>query len=110
MRFQITRADGRSNSQVLIDLMKDAVPGRLFGYEELSAALSAGADHTYTVADICGVVTGAGSRLLRADAIEAGIRRFAGRCKSVNAGSQCVRPKWHPGSHLNQNVRRWRGV
>lgn len=46
-----------------------------------------------------------------ADAIERGIRRFAGRCKEKTHRDtvlQCVRPKHHPGTHLAQCGKRWR--
>lgn len=39
MTFEITRTDGRSNQQVLIDTVKNEEPGRLFTYDELKQAL-----------------------------------------------------------------------
>lgn len=50
-----------------------------------------------------------------ADAIEAAIRRFSGRCPSKTDRQEtrgvvrrCVRHKYHDGPHVNQNGLRWR--
>lgn len=63
--FEITRIDGRSNAQVIIDLTKDAEPGRIFTYPELASALESGADKKYSVSAIRGAVVGAMPRLLK---------------------------------------------
>ena len=64
-KFEITRKDGRANSQVLIDLVKGAEAGRLFTYEELGEALSEGAPHGFNVRAVRGVVISALARLLK---------------------------------------------
>lgn len=63
-RFAISRQDGRSNAQVLIDYVKAGEAGRVFSYEELQAELSAGTDREFSVGDVQGVVVEAGRRLL----------------------------------------------
>jgi hypothetical protein len=63
--FAITRKDGRSNSQVVVDYVRDSEPGRLFTYDELAAALSVGSDRGFTARDVCQAVRGALLRLLR---------------------------------------------
>lgn len=45
---KITRKDGRSNRQVISDLVKDARPGTILSDEVICDALSAGSNHTYT--------------------------------------------------------------
>lgn len=63
--FQITRSDGRSNAQVIIDLVKDANPGTHFSYNVLTAALTDGAVRTYANQDACQIVRIANVRLLK---------------------------------------------
>lgn len=63
--FKITREDGRSNAQVIIDLVEGAEPGTLYRYDELGEALSAGTSRVYGRSDICGAVGQANDRLLR---------------------------------------------
>jgi len=46
-RFAITRDDGRSNAQVVVDLVKDGAPGRIYTIEEFQAALAVGTDRTF---------------------------------------------------------------
>lgn len=62
--FAITRKDGRSNAQVILDLVKHGEPGRLYTYEELGTALNH-EGKTYQVNEICAAVRLAGPRLLR---------------------------------------------
>jgi len=62
--FAITRADGRSNSQVILDTVKQAEPGRLFTYRELTEALSIGTGHVYDHRAVCSAVRAATTRLL----------------------------------------------
>lgn len=64
-RFAITRVDGRSNVQTLLDFLKGCEPGRTFTYDELRTALSEGASRSFTVADVRGIVGQAYTRLLR---------------------------------------------
>jgi len=63
-RFTITRADGRSNAQVILDYVRDGVPGRLYTYEELGQVLSVGTDRSYDDKAVGGVVRQAAPRLL----------------------------------------------
>ena len=62
--FAITRAVGRSNSQVILDTVKQAEPGRLFSYRELTEALSIGTGHVYDHRAVCSAVRAATTRLL----------------------------------------------
>lgn len=68
MRFTITRADGRSNAQVILDLVKDKPAGTVFSYEEFLTALSAGSNHTYDVSAVQGVAVKVYPRLLKEQA------------------------------------------
>lgn len=63
--FKIARVDGRSNAQVIIDCVKDGEPGRVYGYDELAAALSVGTDRTYGIESVRASVIAACPRLLR---------------------------------------------
>lgn len=63
--FAITRSDGRSNAQVLLDYVKDGEPGRVYTFADLGSALDAGTDRRFTTSDVRNVVTAASRRLLR---------------------------------------------
>jgi len=63
--FAITRADGRSNTQVICDLVGECQPGRIFSYEELGKFLSAGTRRNYEIEDVQGAVRLAGPKLGR---------------------------------------------
>jgi hypothetical protein len=67
-QFKITRADGRSNAEVILDLIKDAEPGRTFSYDECLAALSEGTDTVYSSRDVQRIVTSAVPRMLKEQA------------------------------------------
>jgi len=67
-KFEITRLDGRSNSQVVLDHVKDKPPGTVFSYEELQAALSSGTSRRYSQSDVQSIVTAAYPRLLKEQA------------------------------------------
>ena len=64
-RFVISRLDGRSNGQVILDLVKAGTPGEVYTYEALGAALSEGTDRAYGVSEVRSVVIGTFSRLLK---------------------------------------------
>jgi hypothetical protein len=51
-RFLPVRIDGRSDAQILLDLVKDAGPDTLFPYEEIEEALGAGITEPVTRARI----------------------------------------------------------
>jgi hypothetical protein len=63
--FTISRVDGRSNQQVVIDYVAKAQPGRVFTFEELIEELSAGIDREYDHSAVCGIVNQANPRLLK---------------------------------------------
>lgn len=63
--FKITRNDGRSNAQVIIDYVRDKEPGVIFEYDELIAALNHGANHVYSLRDLQGIVFRLYSRMLK---------------------------------------------
>ncbi len=54
--FKISRADGRSNAEVLLGHVKAGEPGRIYTYEELSAVLSEGTETVYTPANVRTIV------------------------------------------------------
>jgi hypothetical protein len=64
-RFEITREDGRSNTQVICDLVGKCAPGRVFSYEEIRQALEEGASHEYKLSNVQGAVRSAGPKLGR---------------------------------------------
>lgn len=55
-KFAVRRSDGRSNTQVVIDLVKDSPPGSLFDYDTLSEALTKDTDTIYDRAAVQGIV------------------------------------------------------
>ena len=63
-RFAPTREDGRSNAQVVIDLVRDGTPGTLYLYDELINALNAGSTRVYGRHDVWTVVSACTPRLL----------------------------------------------
>lgn len=67
-RFKITRKDGRSNAQVLLDYVKDKDAGTVFTYDEIAAELSAKSGRTYTEKDVQQSVQKLYPRLLKEQA------------------------------------------
>ena len=66
LKLAISRQSGKSNQQVVVELVAEAPPGTVFSYDRIAAALSEGAGKTYTRAEVQSVVrTAADSRLLR---------------------------------------------
>ena len=63
--FAIPRPDGRSNQQVVIELVRDAAPGTVFGYRQLAEALRPGAGHAFDRKAVQEAVRAANPRLLR---------------------------------------------
>lgn len=63
--FVISRSDGRSNSQVVIDYVTQRPPGTVITYEQLGTALGQGTVRKYGREDVQGIVTSANPRLLR---------------------------------------------
>ena len=63
--FKITRTDGRSNAQVVIDLVKDGQPGHVYSYEEIALALAHDTDRLFPAPLLQAAVRGAAPRLLR---------------------------------------------
>jgi hypothetical protein len=63
-QFKITRTDGRSNQQVVIDLVCGAEPDTLFPYAALEAALERGSETTFDRRAIQACVRAANRRLL----------------------------------------------
>jgi hypothetical protein len=64
-RFDVTRSNGRSNAQVVIDLVKDGEPGVLYSYAQIAQALEQLADRTFDVPHVRAAVIGACPRLLK---------------------------------------------
>jgi len=63
-RFVTTRADGRSDTQVILDLVGASTPGKTYAYAELQAALGREKPRVYTVPEVQSVVARALPRLL----------------------------------------------
>ena len=63
--FVITRNDGKSNSQVVLDLVKGEPPGTVFSYKAIAAELAKGTGTAYDNAAVAGVVRNMMSRLLK---------------------------------------------
>lgn len=61
--FAIAREDGRSNVQVVLDVVKGREPGRVFTYEELAAELQQGTQRKFDRTAVTGVVRQSGARL-----------------------------------------------
>lgn len=78
MKFKVKRDSGKSNSEVLIDFVKDFHPGHIFTYDVLSNVLSAGTDRQYDVAEVQRIVASATSRLLKEQAIALHNIRYTG--------------------------------
>jgi hypothetical protein len=66
--FQCVREDGRSNGQVLLDLVKDKEPGTVFTYQVLIEALSVGLAKPYTRPEVQRIVVATGPRMLKEQA------------------------------------------
>lgn len=67
MPFRTLRDDGRSDRQVIYDLVKDAAPGTIFPFSALADALQVGLPETVTRARIGGAARAASDRLLTDD-------------------------------------------
>jgi len=67
-RFAVTRHDGRSDGQVVLDLVDGAEPGRVFTFAEIAAALMEGTGREYGVPEVRGAVGRAHVRMLKEQA------------------------------------------
>lgn len=63
--FKVNRLDGRSMTDVIMDLFKDAKPETVFDYKSIIRALNAGASKTHLVSDAQSAVQRAKGRLSR---------------------------------------------
>lgn len=63
--FRNRRASGRSNQQVIVELVRGQQPGTVFTYSQLVAALSEECDRVFTRQDVQQIVRLAKFRLLR---------------------------------------------
>jgi hypothetical protein len=64
-RFRVTRIDGRSNTDVIVDYIKNGEPGRIYGYDELIGALNVGATHSYTLRHLQQIVASGYDRIVK---------------------------------------------
>ena len=64
-RFACSRPDGRSNVQVIVDLVKDDAPGTSYTFSQLVEALGKDSTHTYGTNDARQYAIKAGRRLLK---------------------------------------------
>ena len=65
MKFKPNRADGRSITDLIIDLIKDAGPGTVFDYKEIIRALNNGSTKKHTIKDAQRAMINARSKLSR---------------------------------------------
>ena len=63
-QFESKRVDGRSNAQVVIDFVKNEVPGTLFEYAALVDALNVGSEKTHGIEEVRQAVAACIPRLL----------------------------------------------
>lgn len=63
-RFEISRPDGRSHQQVIIDYVADGEPDRIYTYDELAGVLRAGFDGDVDRQKVSATVRMAQKRLL----------------------------------------------
>lgn len=64
-RFKVSRADGRTNAEVLIGLVSSAEPGALLDYATLAAALGEGTDRQWARLDVQSAVNASLRKLRR---------------------------------------------
>jgi hypothetical protein len=64
-RFTVTRTTGKSDAQVVIDLVKDGTPSTLYTYAQFAEALSKDSPREFGVVDVRRAVTAACPRLLK---------------------------------------------
>jgi hypothetical protein len=64
-QFSIVRHDGRSNQQVIVDMVRGAEPGTIFPYESFASELARGTARTYNRRAVASTVRSANPRLLR---------------------------------------------
>lgn len=64
-RFRNTRACGRSDSQVIIDLVRNANPGKIFTFDELTTVLAEGSERPWDLDGIRAATSRATFRLSR---------------------------------------------
>jgi hypothetical protein len=65
MKFEITRLDGRSNAQVVLDYVRGADAGRLYPYAEICGELNKGSRKEYSVRNVRQIVAASFGRLLK---------------------------------------------
>jgi hypothetical protein len=63
-QFEISREDGRSNTQVLLDYMRPGTPGQTYTFDELARELSKGTDRQYSRTAVRQIAAGMYDRLL----------------------------------------------
>src|SRR5271166_3824183 len=67
-QFKIVRADGRSNAEVVLDLVKEKPAGTVFSYDEVGRALSEGCNHVYDQKSVTAIASKVYPRLLKEQA------------------------------------------
>ncbi len=56
MTFEIGRTDGRSNAEVICDLIADYSPGTIIKYDEICKALAVNTDRTYEIPAVQSII------------------------------------------------------
>jgi hypothetical protein len=64
-RFQVQRDNGKSDAQVIIDLVKDGPAGALYTHDAIMSALGEGSPREYGQHEVSGAIGRANKRLLR---------------------------------------------
>jgi hypothetical protein len=63
--FAISRADGRSDAQVICELVRNAAPETVFSYDQLAGALSVGSRRVFDREKVLSVVSRSFNSILR---------------------------------------------
>lgn len=110
--FKHKRLDGRSTTDVVIDLIKDANPGDVFEYDTIINALNVGSSRDYSVVDARNAVIRSKSRLSREH--QRAVRNIPNLGYKIAAASEhreiAIKHKTRSDRQLSKGVQILRGV
>ncbi len=110
--FKHKRLDGRSTTDVVLDLIKDANPGDVFEYDTIIHALNAGSSRDYSVVDARNAVIRSKSRLSREH--QRAVRNIPNLGYEIAAASEhreiAIKHKTRSDRQLSKGVQLLRGV
>lgn len=110
--FKPKRLDGRSTTDVVLDLIKDANPGDVFEYDTIIHALNVGSSRDYSVVDARNAVIRSKSRLSRD--YQRAIRNIPGLGYKIAAASEhreiAIKHKTRSDRQLSKGVQILKGV